>query len=464
MNKRLISGLCSLVLVMGLMPSFALAESYWSDPNPPRFVSGSVDKPVATVGDTVTVSYDIADAEGVASVSPMVSMTDPRDEKPDDGAIGAWSASSYDTSSSWRFDVNSSTPPGKRWVVALGVTDKGGWVSTIYDATYAANRGLSGVATADLSALAFEVVGTQADDPNPPRFVSGSVDKPVATVGDTVTVSYDIADAEGVASVSPMVSMTDPRDEKPDDGAIGAWSASSYDTSSSWRFDVNSSTPPGKRWVVALGVTDKGGWVSTIYDATYAANRGLSGVATADLSALAFEVVGPSSIPSYKAIEGDTFSFTQGSSEGLTFRFDAPADKLCSVEVDGKQVSPECYTVRLGSTILTLAPMYLDTLATGEHTVTVFYADGGRASATFKTSQKAVDEKTGPTPEVDKKSAIDNKEIGNDVDSSNRNSGGRSAALAETGDYSQTSAAIAVGIAAGALAIAVHSRKRSSSR
>ena len=453
-----------MVLVMGLMPSFALAESYWSDPNPPRFVSGSVDKPVATVGDTVTVSYDIADAEGVASVSPMVSMTDPRDEKPDDSAVGAWSASSYDTSSSWRFDVNSSTPPGKRWVVALGVTDKGGWVSTIYDATYAANRGLSGVATADLSALTFEVVGTQADDPNPPRFVSGSVDKPVATVGDTVTVSYDIADAEGVASVSPMVSMTDPRDEKPDDSAVGAWSASSYDTSSSWRFDVNSSTPPGKRWVVALGVTDKGGWVSTIYDATYAANRGLSGVATADLSALTFEVVGPSLIPSYKVIEGDTSSFTQGSSEGLTFRFDAPADKLCSVEVDGKQVSPECYTVRLGSTILTLTPTYLDTLATGEHTVTVFYADGGRASATFKTSQKAGDEKTGPTPVVDKKSAIDNKEIGNDADNSNRNSGGRLAALAETGDYSQTPIAIVVGIAAGALVIVVYSRKRSSSR
>lgn len=236
------------------------------------------------------------------------------------------------------------------------------------------------------------------------------------------------------------------------------------DSAALWRFDVNSSTPPGKRWVVALGVTDKGGWVSTIYDATYAANRGLSGVATADLSALAFEVVGPSSIPSYKAIEGDTSSVTQGSSEGLTFCFDAPADRLCSVEVDGKQVSPECYTVRLGSTILTLTPTYLDTLATGEHVVTVFYADGGRASATFKTSQKAVDEKTGATPEVDKKSAIDNKEIGNDVDNSNRNSGGKSAALAETGDYSQTPAAIAIGVATGALAIAVCSRKRSSSR
>ena len=187
-------------------------------------------------------------------------------------------------------------------------------------------------------------------------------------------------------------------------------------------------------------------------------------MATADLSALTFEVVGPSLIPSYKVIEGDTSSFTQGSSEGLTFRFDAPADKLCSVEVDGKQVSPECYTVRLGSTILTLTPTYLDTLATGEHTVTVFYADGGRASATFKTSQKAGDEKTGPTPVVDKKSAIDNKEIGNDADNSNRNSGGRSAALAETGDYSQTPVAIVVGIAAGALVIVVYSRKRSSSR
>ena len=169
----------------------------------------------------------------------------------------------------------------------------------------------------------------------------------------------------------------------------------------------------------------------------------------------------PSAIPSYKTIEGTGSSYTQGSSDGLTFRFDAPADKLCSVEIDGKQVSLDCYTVRSGSTILTLAPAYLDTLAIGEHTVTAFYADGGRASATFKTAQKATDQRTTPTTETEEKNTADNKETGNGKVDDNRNSAGKSAALAETGDPSQVPVAIAVSIAAGALAIAARSRKRS---
>ena len=459
MKKRVFSALCSLALVLGLMPSFALADSYWPDPNPSRFVSGSVDKPVATVGDTVTISYDIADPDGVAGVSLGISDVDPKDADPNMG-IPMGSASSGDTSSSFRYFVSSSTAPGKRWVTSLTVTDKAGWVTTIYDATYAASMGYKDATTADLSALTFEVVGTRADDPNPSRFVSGSVDKPVATVGDTVTISYDIADPDGVAGVSLGISDVDPKDADPNMG-IPMGSASSGDTSSSFRYFVSSSTAPGKRWVTSLTVTDKAGWVTTIYDATYAASMGYKDATTADLSALTFEVVDPSAIPSYKTIEGTGSSYTQGSSDGLTFRFDAPADKLCSVEIDGKQVSLDCYTVRSGSTILTLAPAYLDTLAIGEHTVTAFYADGGRASATFKTAQKATDQRTTPTTETEEKNTADNKETGNGKVDDNRNSAGKSAALAETGDPSQVPVAIAVSIAAGALAIAARSRKRS---
>ena len=293
-------------------------------------------------------------------------------------------------------------------------------------------------------------------DPNPPRFVSGSVDKPVATVGDTVTVSYDIADAEGVASVSPMVSMTDPRDEKPDDGAMGGWSASSRDTSSTWRFDVNSSTPPGKRWVVALGVADKGGWVSTIYDATYAANRGLSGVATADLSALTFEVVGPSSIPSYIAIEGNTSSFTQGSSEDLTFRFDAPADKLCSVEIDGERISPDCYTVRAGSTILTLKPAFLNTLDLGDHVVTAFYTDGGRATASFVVSKKASAQEESKQKANDEKKTSDTEKH----DEAVNNGSNEPSTLAPTSDSTLPIAGLSASIAILAAAAAIYSMRR----
>ena len=79
----------------------------------------------------------------------------------------------------------------------------------------------------------------------------------------------------------------------------------------------------------------------------------------------------------------------KGSSENLTFRFDAPANKLCSAEIDSKRISPDCYTVRAGSTILALKPAFLDTLDLGGHVVTAFYTDGGRATASFAVSEKA---------------------------------------------------------------------------
>lgn len=93
------------------VPSLALTNSYWPDPNPPRFVSRSVNKPVATVDDTVTISYDIADPDGVAGVGLGISDVDPKDEDPNMG-IPAGSASSGDTSSSFRYYVSSSTRRG----------------------------------------------------------------------------------------------------------------------------------------------------------------------------------------------------------------------------------------------------------------------------------------------------------------------------------------------------------------
>lgn len=86
---------------------------------------GSIDKPTVTVGDTVTISYDIEDAEGVASVSPGISDVDPKDIDPSQGIPGAWTTSGA-SASSWSFDVKSSTAPGKRWVTTLAVTDNAG--------------------------------------------------------------------------------------------------------------------------------------------------------------------------------------------------------------------------------------------------------------------------------------------------------------------------------------------------
>lgn len=51
-------------------------------------------------------------------------------------------------------------------------------------------------------------------------------------------------------------------------------------------------------------------------------------------------------------------------------------NKFVSVEMDGVVVDPANYTVEDGSTVLTFASSYLDTLSTGRHTVTLNYIDG----------------------------------------------------------------------------------------
>ena len=57
---------------------------------------------------------------------------------------------------------------------------------------------------------------------------------------------------------------------------------------------------------------------------------------------------------------------------------------------DGKAVDADCYTAESGSTIITLKAGYLETLAAGEHTLTVLYTDG-EASGTFTIAEKSAE-------------------------------------------------------------------------
>ena len=234
------------------------------------------------------------------------------------------------------------------------------------------------------------------DDPNPPSVGAVSVDKAKVAVGDTVTVSYDVTDADGVSSVSVGFGDEDPSVEPdPNFAHAIAQRSSTGDTSRSSTFGVTSRDAAGRRWVYFLTVTDKAGWVTTIYDAAYAKTRGIDGP-TADLSALTWEIVAPSEIPSYSVLDGEAAKYEKGAESGASFRFSGATDDLFSVQVDGTTISSNNYTVASGSTIVTLKPSYLDTLPEGDHTVTAYYKDGGRATASFSVAakeQKKDDEK-----------------------------------------------------------------------
>ena len=386
MKKVAIAVMLAFTLALTVaMPVYAETNS--GDPNPPSVGSVSVDKPKVTVGDTFTVSYDVEDADGVASVDIGITADDPSVEPdPSQGqSVGAW-RSSTDSQTHQTFSVTSSDKAGCRWVWALRVTDKAGYVNTIYDETYAKTHGVDGP-TADLSALTWEVL-EHGGDPNPPSVGSVSVDKPKVTVGDTFTVSYDVEDADGVASVDIGITADDPSVEPdPSQGqSVGAW-RSSTDSQTHQTFSVTSSDKAGCRWVWALRVTDKAGYVNTIYDETYAKTHGVDGP-TADLSALTWEIVAPSEIPSYSVLDGEAAKYEKGSESGISFRFSGAAADLFSVQVDGVTISADNYTVTSGSTIVTLKASYLETLSEGNHTITAYYKDGGRATASFSVAAK----------------------------------------------------------------------------
>lgn len=85
---------------------------------------------------------------------------------------------------------------------------------------------------------------------------------------------------------------------------------------------------------------------------------------------------------SYQIIEGANSSWsadnswTSGDSQGCTFRGNGEFAKFTGVQVDGMVLDRSWYTAREGSTIITLLPAYLNTLAAGTHTIEMLWTDG----------------------------------------------------------------------------------------
>lgn len=77
--------------------------------------------------------------------------------------------------------------------------------------------------------------------------------------------------------------------------------------------------------------------------------------------------------------------------------------KFTGIEIDGNAVSTEDYTAKSGSTVITLKPDYLNTLAAEEHAITVLYTDG-ETQGTFTVAEKPA-EPTDTTETTDDDSA-----------------------------------------------------------
>ena len=115
----------------------------------------------------------------------------------------------------------------------------------------------------------------------------------------------------------------------------------------------------------------------------------------------------------YKVIEGAEQTYTIKEDTEARFRIDADYSLFNNkVYVDNVLVDSSNYTSKSGSTIIVLNKDYVDTLAVGEHTLKVAFADGGEAETTFTIAKKAENnnnnENNTPSKTEDKEEMKDN--------------------------------------------------------
>lgn len=117
--------------------------------------------------------------------------------------------------------------------------------------------------------------------------------------------------------------------------------------------------------------------------------------------------------PDYKLaapviIEGAGGEWTKDSGSTLRFRSDAGISSFLRVEVDGVVVDAKNYTVTEGSTIVTFTAEYLESLATGKHTVAIVSSISGeekKATAEFTVAKKADTTSGNSTPNTEQTTA-----------------------------------------------------------
>lgn len=93
-------------------------------------------------------------------------------------------------------------------------------------------------------------------------------------------------------------------------------------------------------------------------------------------------------------IEGKEQSITEGEKSELTFRSNAAYSDFIRVTLDGKTLDEKNYTVKEGSTIVTLKEDFVTTLSAGDHIIGIV-STNGTATTTFTVKAKtAVDNDT----------------------------------------------------------------------
>lgn len=156
-----------------------------------------------------------------------------------------------------------------------------------------------------------------------------------------------------------------------------------------WKIDRND----GNGWVNIDGATVAIYTTSTVdiscngfkYQCVVSNSAGTDTSNTAVLTVTENTTPAPGSVD-YEILDGANTSWEQNSDGSLSIRGSGAISKFLGVKVDGNLVDVKNYTVKEGSTIVTLKADYLNTLSVGNHTFEIIWTDG-TASTRFTVSK-----------------------------------------------------------------------------
>ncbi len=160
-----------------------------------------------------------------------------------------------------------------------------------------------------------------------------------------------------------------------------------------WQIDRND----GNGWVNIAGANEASYTTSTVniscsgfkYQCVVSNSAGTVTSNTAVLTVTENNIPDPDPVD-YEILDGANSNWEQNSDGSLSIRGSGALYKFVGVKVDGTLVDAKNYTVKEGSTIVTLKADYLNTLSVGTHTFEILWTDGS-ASTTFTSKADSSD-------------------------------------------------------------------------
>ena len=217
---------------------------------------------------------------------------------------------------------------------------------------------------------------------------NGMQDSSVETFIYTIKQDSQTPDVPGVTAPS-ITTQPDNATVKVGETATFTIAVNGTDLTYQWQIDRND----GNGWVNIDGATATSYTTSTVdiscngfkYQCVVSNSAGTDTSNTAVLTVTENTTPAPGSVD-YEILDGANTSWEQNSDGSLSIRGSGAISKFVGVKVDGNLVDVKNYTVKEGSTIVTLKADYLNTLSVGNHTFEIIWTDG-TASTRFTVSK-----------------------------------------------------------------------------